>query len=184
MRVIVGVSGASGAIYGIRLLQELRRAGVETHLVLSPWAREIIRQETDFRPEEVEALADVCYDPRNQAAAISSGSFLTAGMVVAPCSMKTVAAIAHGFADNLLARAADVCIKEQRKLILVPRETPLSAIHLENLLRLARLGVVVLPPVPAFYHRPNSLSDVIDQTVARVLDQLGVSHALIKRWGE
>jgi 4-hydroxy-3-polyprenylbenzoate decarboxylase len=184
MRIIVGISGASGAIYGIRLLEELGRAGVETHLVISSWARETIRQETDYTPEAVEALASVCYSPEDQSAAISSGSFVTAGMVVAPCSMKTVAAIAHGYADNLLVRAADVCLKEQRKLILVPRESPLSAVHLENLLRLARLGVVILPPVPAFYHRPRSVQEIVDHTVGRVLDHLGVPHRLLRRWKE
>lgn len=184
VRIIVGISGASGAIYGIRVLEELGRAGVETHLVISRWARETIRQETDFTPEAVEALATVSYDPQDQSAAISSGSFLTSGMVIAPCSMKTVAAIAHGYADNLLARAADVCLKEQRKLVLVPRETPLSALHLENLLRLARLGVAILPPVPAFYHRPRSLEEIVDQTVGRVLDHLGVPHRLLRRWKE
>jgi len=184
MRIIVGISGASGAIYGIRLLEELGRAGVETHLVISSWARETIRQETDYTPEGVEALASVCYSPEDQSAAISSGSFVTAGMVVVPCSMKTVAAIAHGYADNLLVRAADVCLKEQRKLILVPRESPLSAVHLENLLRLARLGVVILPPVPAFYHRPRSVEEIVDHTVGRVLDHLGVPHRLLRRWKE
>ncbi|HHY93958.1 MAG TPA: UbiX family flavin prenyltransferase [Firmicutes bacterium] len=184
VRVIVGISGASGAIYGIRLLQELAQAGVETHLIMSRWARETIRQETSFTPEEVEALSTVRYDPQDQGAAVSSGSFLTAGMVVAPCSMKTVAAIAHGYAENLLVRAADVCLKEQRKLILVPRETPLSAVHLENMLKLARLGVIIMPPVPAFYQQPRCLEDIVNQTVGRVLDHLGVAHHLFRRWKE
>lgn len=184
MRVIVGISGASGAIYGIRVLEELKKAGVETHLVISQWAKETIRQETDYAMEQVEALASAVYDPRDQGAAISSGSFRTSGMVVAPCSMKTLAAIAHGYADSLIPRAADVCLKEQRKLIIVPRETPLSPIHLENMLSLARIGVMIMPPVPAFYHRPQTLEEVVNQTVGRVLDQLGVEHRLSRRWKE
>ena len=184
MRVIVGISGASGAIYGIRVLEELKKAGVETHLVISQWAKETIRQETDYAVEQLEALASVVYDPRDQGSAISSGSFRTSGMVVAPCSMKTLAAIAHGYADSLIPRAADVCLKEQRKLILVTRETPLSPIHLENMLSLARIGVMIMPPVPAFYHRPQTLEEIVNQTVGRVLDQLGVEHRLSRRWKE
>lgn len=184
MRIIVGISGASGAIYGIRLLEELQKAGIETHLIISQWAAETIRHETDYTVKQVEALASVVYDTRDQGAAISSGSFRTAGMVVAPCSMKTLAAIAHGYADSLIPRAADVCLKERRKLVLLPRETPLSPIHLENMLTLARMGVVTMPPVPAFYHRPQTVAEIVDQTVARALDQLGVEHNLSRRWKE
>ncbi len=184
MRLIVGISGASGAIYGVRLLEELKRAGVETHLVISEWARETLRQETDYDVKQVEAMASVVYDPRDVGAAISSGSFRTEGMAVAPCSMKTLAAVAHGYSDNLIARAADVCLKEHRKLVILPRETPLNPIHLENMLTLARLGAVILPPVPAFYHRPRTVAEIIDHTVARVLDQFGVEHRLSRRWKE
>jgi 4-hydroxy-3-polyprenylbenzoate decarboxylase len=180
----VAISGASGAIYGIRTLQEMRKAGVETHLVISNWACETIRQETDYLAEDVRAMADVVYNISDQGAAISSGSFITAGMVIAPCSMKTLAAIAHGLADNLIQRAADVCLKEQRKLVIIPRETPLSAIHLKNMLILARMGVLVAPPVPAFYHRPKTIGEVVDQTVGRILDQFGLQHNLLRRWKE
>lgn len=182
MRLVVAISGASGAIYGIRLLEELRKAGVETHLIISRWAEETIRQETDYTPEAVAALASVVYDPTDQGAALSSGSFPTAGMIVAPCSMKTLAAIAHGYTDNLITRAADVTLKEGRRLILLPRETPLHAIHLENMLTLARLGVAIVPPVPAFYHRPQQIMDIVDQTVGKVLDLLGLKHQLFRRW--
>lgn len=184
MRIIVGISGASGAIYGLRLLEELKKAGVQTHLIISAWARETIRLETDYTIEQAEALAGAIYDPHDQGAAVSSGSYRTDGMVVAPCSMKTLAGIAHGYSDSLLLRAADVCLKEQRKLILLPRETPLNPIHLENMLILARLGVVILPPVPAFYHRPRTAGEIVDQTVGRVLDHLGVEHQLSRRWKE
>lgn len=182
MRLVVAISGASGAIYGIRLLEELHKAGVETHLIISRWAEETIRQETDYTPEAVAALANAVYDPADQGAALSSGSFPTAGMIVAPCSMKTLAAIAHGYSDNLITRAADVTLKEGRRLILLPRETPLHAIHLENMLTLARLGVAIVPPVPAFYHRPQQIMDIVDQTVGKVLDLLGLKHQLFRRW--
>lgn len=182
-RIILGMTGATGAIYGVRLLEVLAGSRFETHLVASEWARKTIAIETGRRPEEVFALAHRTYREENQAAAISSGSFLTAGMVIAPCSMKTLAAIANGFADNLVARAADVVLKEQRKLVLLVRESPLSAIHLENMLKLARLGVVIVPPVPAFYAKPRDLDEMVDHTVGRVLDLFGIDHALVRRWG-
>ena len=157
-RLVVGISGATGAIYGIRLLEHLRARGdVETHLVVSRWAEETIRLETEYTLEQVRGLADVSYGADDVAAAISSGSFRTAGMVVLPCSMKTVSAIANGYGHDLLTRAADVTLKERRPLVLSPRETPLSAIHLENMLKLSRMGVQIVPPMPSFYHRPKEI---------------------------
>ena len=182
MRLIVGMTGATGAVLGIRLLQALRSLSVETHLVLSLWARATIEMETGYSMREVHALADHVYGARDQAAAISSGSFRTDGMIVIPCSMKTLAAIRTGYGEGLIARAADVTIKEHKPLVLVPREMPLSVIHLENMLALARMGVVMAPPVPAFYHRPTSIEDIVDHIVARVLDQLGLELPSTSRW--
>ena len=183
-RLVVGITGATGAVYGIRLLQALQETDVETHLVVSDWALKTIAVETSYRPAEVLELADRTYRPDNQAAAISSGSFLTDGMIVAPCSVKSLAAIANGYADNLIARAADVTMKEQRKLVLLVRESPLNAIHLENMLKLARAGVVIAPPVPAFYASLSSLDAMVDHTVGRLLDQFRIEHSLTRRWGE
>jgi polyprenyl P-hydroxybenzoate/phenylacrylic acid decarboxylase-like protein len=157
-------------------------SSIETHLVLSVAARRTIELETETKVVEVEALADVIHDPDDLAASISSGSFLTAGMVVAPCSMRTLAAIAHGLADNLLTRAADVTLKERRPLVLVTRETPLSLIHLRNMVAVTEAGAIVLPPTPGFYHRPRSIDDLVDQTTGKVLDQLGIDHDLFRRW--
>lgn len=182
MKLIIGISGATGSIYGIRLLEALKDLRIETHLVMSSWAEKTIQIETDYKVEDVKSLATVVYAPTNQAAVISSGSFITEGMVIAPCSMKTLAAVSHGFGDNLLARAADVVLKERRKLVLVPREAPLSEIHLENMLRLARMGATLLPPLPAFYNRPQSIAEIVDHTVSRVLDQFGIENSLTKRW--
>jgi len=179
------MSGASGAIYGIRLLEVLRPLpDVETHLVLSRAARQTITLETDRSPREVEALADVAYRFGDVAAAISSGSFQTAGMVVAPCSMKTLAGIAYSLADNLLVRAADVTLKERRPLVVLARETPLHLGHLRLMTQLAELGAIVMPPMPAFYHRPQTIDDLVNQTVNRVLDLLGISLPadLFARW--
>ncbi len=182
-KLIVAITGASGAIYGIRLLEELKKAGgIETHLLISDWAEETIKLETDYSMEAVRSLADAVYRNRDQTAKIASGSFLNAGMVIIPCSMKTLGAIAHGYGDSLITRAGDVCLKERRQLIMVPRETPLSTIHLENLLRLSKLGALIIPPIPAFYHRPRTLAEVVDQTVGKVLDHLGVAHNLLPRW--
>lgn len=182
-RLIVGITGASGAPLGVRLLEWLRELPeVQTHLVLSRWARTTIELETPYSVREVGKLADVVYGPNEQAAAISSGSFCTDGMVIVPCSMKTVAAIRAGYADNLVARAADVTIKEHRPLVLVPRETPLSEIHLENLLDLARKGIRIVPPMPAFYNNPASVDDIVDHIVGRVLDQLGLPAPRVRRW--
>ena len=184
-KFIVGISGATGAIYGIRLLEILRGVeGVETHLVLSPAARRTIDLETDLTVAQVEALADRGYRPGDIAAAISSGSFQSAGMVVAPCSMKTASGIAMSYSDNLLLRAADVTLKDRRRLVLLVRETPLHLGHLRLLVQLAEMGAVVMPPVPAFYHRPASLEEVIDQTANRVLDLLDIEldRDLFRRW--
>jgi flavin prenyltransferase len=181
-RLVVGITGASGAIYGIRLLERLRELDVETHLVVTSWARVTIEHETGYTLAQAKALADVTYGEGDQAAAISSGSFLTHGMVVAPCSTKTLAAIANGFSHNLVARAADVTLKERRRLVLVVRESPLSAIHLRNMLALAEMGVSICPPVPAFYNKPASIDDIVDQTVVRVLDQLELNVSTPARW--
>jgi 4-hydroxy-3-polyprenylbenzoate decarboxylase len=181
-RLIVGMSGATGAIFGIRMLQELRQADVETHLVMSKWAQQTLEHETEWRADDVRALADVAYSPGDMSAAISSGSFLTDGMIIAPCSLRSVAAIANGAGDHLMHRAADVVLKERRKLVLVARETPLNDIHLENLLKLSRMGVVILPPMPAFYNHPKTIDDVIDHIVMRSLDQFQISPDLGRRW--
>ncbi|HEX5689675.1 MAG TPA: UbiX family flavin prenyltransferase [Roseiflexaceae bacterium] len=184
-RLIIGMSGASGAIYGIRLLEVLRAvADVETHLVLSGAARQTIALETDYSLPDVEALADVTYRIGDIAAAISSGSYHTIGMVVIPCSMKTLAGIALSLSDNLLLRAADVTLKERRRLVVIARETPLHLGHLRLMTQVAELGGMVMPPMPAFYHRPRSLDDIINQTVNRVLDQFGIvlTEDLFQRW--
>jgi flavin prenyltransferase len=183
MRLVVGVSGATGAPFAVRLLELL--AGlpeVETHLVISRWARSTLELETGRSVREVAALADVVYDPADQGAAISSGSFRTDGMVVLPCSMKTLAGIRTGYADSLLLRAADVTLKERRRLVLVPRETPLSEIHLDNMLALTRMGAVVMPPVPAFYNAPRTIDDLVEHLVVRVLDQFGLRLPDAPRW--
>jgi 4-hydroxy-3-polyprenylbenzoate decarboxylase len=182
MRIIIGMTGATGSIYGVRLLEQLRAAGVETHLVLSKWGVRTLLHETAYSKEQVEALADVTYNPADMGAAISSGSFQADGMIVAPCSVKTLAAIAHGFGESLVHRAADVTLKERRKLVLSVREAPLSDIHLENMLKLSRMGAVILPPMPAFYNNPRSLSDIVDHTVARLLDQFGLDMPGVPRW--
>ena len=182
MKIIVAITGATGAIYGVRILQRMREAGVETHLVISRWGARTLLHETPFSREQVEALATETYAPADMGAAISSGSFRTDGMVIAPCSAKTLAGVAHGFGENLVHRAADVILKERRKLVLVVREAPLSDIHLENMLKLSRMGAVVLPPMPAFYNHPRTVDDVVDHTVARVLDQFGLEVSGAERW--
>ena len=182
MRLIVGISGATGTIYGIRLLERLRELGVESHLVLSRWGARTMLHESGHTREQVEGLAYASYKPNDMGAAISSGSFRTDGMIVAPCSAKTLAAIALGYGDNLLHRAADVVLKERRKLILAVREAPLSDIHLENMLKASRAGAIILPPVPAFYHRPTTIDDLVDHTVARILDQFGLETQGTARW--
>ncbi|MGL5119902.1 MAG: UbiX family flavin prenyltransferase [Plesiomonas shigelloides] len=184
-RLIVGISGASGAQYGIRLLQVLQPlAQIETHLIISQAARRTIALETDFSLREVTALADVYHDVRDIAASVSSGSYRTAGMVILPCSVKTLSGIVHSYADDLLVRAADVVLKERRTLVLGVRETPLHLGHLRLMTQAAELGAVIMPPVPAFYHRPQTLDDIIDQTVNRVLDQFAIElpQDLFRRW--
>ena len=184
-RLIVGISGASGAIYGVRLLQVLRDvAGVETHLVMSQAARQTLSLETDLSLRDVQALADVVHDARDIAASISSGSFKTAGMVILPCSIKTLSGIVNSYTDTLVTRAADVVLKERRPLVLCVRETPLHLGHLRLMTQAAELGAVIMPPVPAFYHRPQTLDDVINQTVNRVLDQFDIDlpEDLFARW--
>ena len=180
-RLIVAITGASGSIYGVRLLEKLQRTDIETHLVMSRWGARTLVHETSYTPEQVQALATVNHPLTDQGASISSGSFLTMGMVVAPCSVRTLAAIAHGIGDNLIHRAADVVLKERRKLVLAVRESPLSEIHLENMLKLSRMGVVISPPLPAFYARPRSIDEMVDHSVSRILDQLGI-HLDAKRW--
>ena len=182
MRVIVAITGATGVVYGVRALEQLRAASVETHLVISRWGVRTLLHETSYTREQVEALASVVYAPTDMGAAISSGSFQTAGMIVAPCSAKTLGAIAHGYGDNLIHRAADVILKERRKLVLAVREAPLNDIHLENMLKLSRMGAVIVPPMPAFYMNPKSLDDIVNYTVARMLDQFGVEVPGAPRW--
>lgn len=185
MKLVVAITGASGVIYGIRALEVLKGLGVETHLVLSEWGEKTIKIETDRDGDYVRSLATRVYDDSNMAAPVSSGSFKTDGMLVIPCSMKTLAGIANGLDDALVARAAGVCIKESRKVVLVPRETPLSRIHLDNMNKLAGLpNVVIMPAMPGFYHRPKSMEELIDHVVGKVLDQFGIQHSLFKRWGE
>jgi 2,5-furandicarboxylate decarboxylase 2 len=183
-RLIVAITGASGVIYGIRLLQVLRTLpGWETHLVLSASGALTAAQEVDLKRSEIEALADEVHSVKDIGASVSSGSFRTAGMVVAPCSMKTLAGIAHGLADNLVSRAADVVLKERRRLVLLARETPLNLAHLRNMTAVTEMGAIVFPPVPAFYVRPASLDDMVNHTVGRVLDLFDVDHSdLVKRW--
>jgi 4-hydroxy-3-polyprenylbenzoate decarboxylase len=182
MRLVVAMTGATGATLGIRLLEVLTELRVETHLVLSDWARATIKIETDTSVDEVRALASHAYSSRDLSAGISSGSFRTDGMVVCPCSMKTLSAIRVGYSDNLITRAADVTLKERRRLVLVAREAPLSEIHLENMHYLARAGAVIFPPTVAYYSRPTSVDEVTDYVVGRVIDQLGIEHSLINRW--
>ena len=180
--LIVGVTGASGAVYGVRLLEVLRETSVQTHLVISKWGQRTLEHETGKRIDDLRQLADHHHGAGDMAALMSSGSAVIDGMVVAPCSARSLAAIACGLSENLIHRAADVMIKERRPLVLVVRETPLSAIHLENMLKLARIGVTILPPVPAFYNEPGSIDDIVDYTVVRALDQFGVRVELGERW--
>jgi polyprenyl P-hydroxybenzoate/phenylacrylic acid decarboxylase-like protein len=182
VRLIIAISGASGAVYGIRALQVLHELGVETHLVLTHAALETIRLETDYKKAEIVGLATETHRVDDITSKIASGSYPTDGMVVIPCSMKTLAGIASGYSDNLLLRAADVTIKERRRLVLVVRETPLSLIHLENMAAVTRAGAVVLPAMPAFYGRPKTVDALVDQVVGKALDLLGVEHRLSKRW--
>ncbi|MCL4744240.1 MAG: UbiX family flavin prenyltransferase [Burkholderiaceae bacterium] len=181
-RLIVGITGATGAIFGVRLLEALHGSDVETHLVVSKWAKQTIEHETSLSLQQVRALATVTHSEGNMGATVSSGSFVTEGMVIAPCSMRTLAAIAHGIGDHLVHRAADVILKERRPLVLVAREMPLNDIHLENMLKLSRMGVTIMPPMPAFYNHPQSIDDIVNHVVARVLDQFGLPADFARRW--
>jgi 4-hydroxy-3-polyprenylbenzoate decarboxylase len=184
MKLIIGISGASGAVYGVRLLQVLKDVrDVETHLILSKYGRMNVELETPLSARDVESLADEVHNPGNQAAVLSSGSFKTDGMIVAPCSMKTLSAIVYSFADSLIPRAADVTLKERRPLVLMPRETPLHVGHCELLYKAAQLGAIIAPPVPAFYNKPQTLDDIVDHTVGRILDLFGIDSGVVKRWG-
>ena len=183
MKLIVGITGASGVIYGIRLLEVLSGVeGVETHLIITEAGELNIKYETDWEVAQVRALADFSHDVRNLGAPVSSGSFPVDGMIVAPCSMKTLAALANSYAENLLLRAADVTLKERRKLVLLVRKTPLNLAHLRNMEQLAEMGAVILPPVPAFYHHPRTIQDIVDYTIGKVLDLFGIEHDLFARW--
>jgi 4-hydroxy-3-polyprenylbenzoate decarboxylase len=183
MRLVVGMSGSTGAIYGIRLLEVLRSVpAVETHLVISAPGKRTLVEETDYGVQDVEALAHHVYDNRDVGAALASGSFKTGGMIIVPCSMRTAAAVATSTGEGLLCRAADVTLKEGRQLIVVVRETPLHVGHLRQLLQLAENGAVIFPPMPAFYHRPRTLDDLVDHTVGRILDRVGVPHGLSREW--
>lgn len=182
MKIIVGMTGATGAIFGIRLLETLKEAEIETHLVMSPWAAVTIETETNYTVKEVEDLSDYYYSYNDLGARISSGSFQVDGMIVAPCSMKTLATIRMGLADNLITRAADVILKERKKLLLMTRETPLNDIHLENMLFLSRMGTMIFPPMPAFYNHPKDINDIVSHIVFRALDQFGIHLREAKRW--
>ena len=181
-KIIVGMTGATGTILAVRVLELLHGAGIETHLVISKWGARTLTHETTYGIDQVRQLATFSYQEGDAGAAISSGSFLTDGMVVVPCSMRTLGAIAGGHGDNLIHRAADVVLKERRKLVLVVREVPLSEIHLENMLKLSRMGAVIAPPIPAFYNHPRSIADMVDHIAARVLDHLGIHLERVRRW--
>jgi flavin prenyltransferase len=184
-RIVIGISGASGVIYGVRMLQLLQPyPDIETHLVMSSAGKLNIEIETDYCVDDVLAMADVVYDEHQMDAALASGSFLTEGMVIVPCSIKTLSGIANSYTSNLLVRAADVALKEKRKLVLVVRETPLHKGHLRLMTDAADLGAHILPPIPSFYHQPKTIEDLIDQTIGKIFDYLGFEHNLFKRWGE
>ncbi len=184
MKLIVGITGSTGVIYGIKLLEVLEEKNIETHLILTQWAQKCIAMETDYKLDQVKSLATTISEETNMAASVSSGTHKIDGMIVIPCSMKTLSGIANGYDETLVARAAGVTIKESRKLVLVTRETPLTAINLENMLKLARLGVVILPPVPGFYTKPKTIDEVVSHTVGKCLDQFDIEHDLYKRWGD
>jgi len=183
MRLILAITGSSGVIYGIKVLEILSNLRIETHLIISEWGERNVQIETDRSVEFVKSLATKQYSSTNMAAPISSGSFRTDGMAIVPCSMKTLSSIANGYDDNLVSRAASVCIKESRKLVIVPRETPLSRIHLQNMSKLADIGVIVLPAMPGFYHRPKSIDDLVTHIAGKILDQFDIDHNVFRRWG-
>lgn len=184
MRLVVGISGASGVIYGVRLLEILQKKNIETHLIITPLAEKILEQETPFQKQELIQKTTYHYEVRDLTAPIASGSFLTQGMVIIPCSMKTLAGVACGYSDNLLLRAADVTLKEKRLLIIVPRETPLRKVHLENMLKLADEGAFIVPAMPGFYYNPKTLDDIINHIVGKILDILGIDNDLCRRWNQ
>jgi len=184
LKLIVGITGSTGVIYGVKLLQVLKEKKVQTHLIITEWAKKCLAMETNFTPDEVKSLATTVSDEANMAASVSSGTHKIDGMIVIPCTMKTLSSIAVGYDETLIARAAGVTLKESRKLVLVTRETPLTAINLENMLKLARLGVVILPPVPGFYTKPKTIDEIVNHTVGKCLDQFDIEHNLYKRWGE
>ena len=181
-KIIIGMTGASGSIFGLRLLEALKKSDVETHVIASKWAQRTMEHETSYSLDNLKDLANVYYGPGDMGAQISSGSYVTEGMVIVPCSARSVAAIATGFGEHLVHRAADVILKERRRLVLVVRETPLNDIHLENLLKLSRMGVTILPPVPAFYNHPKTLDDMINHIIVRILDQFSIETDFAKRW--
>ena len=183
MKLIIGITGSTGVIYGIRMLEILKKLDVDTHLIMSEWAVKCISMETEYTADYVKTLATSTSDEKNMASSVSSGTHRVDGMIIVPCSMKTLSAIANGYDETLIARAAGVTIKESRKLILMARETPLSAIHLENMLKLSRLGVVILPPVTEFYTKPKSIDDIVNHGVGKCLDQFNIEHNLYPRWG-
>jgi 4-hydroxy-3-polyprenylbenzoate decarboxylase len=182
-RIIIGIAGASGVVYGVHMLRYLKEKGLEIHLIISEAGKRNIEIETSYGVDEVEAMADVVYDDKDVGASLASGSFLTGGMVVAPCTIKTLSGIANSYTTNLLVRASDVTLKEKRKLVLVVRETPFHVGHLRLMTRAAQMGAHILPPVPSFYHQPKTIDDIIDQTIGKVFDYMGIEHDLFKRWG-
>lgn len=182
MRLIIGLTGSSGIIYGLRMLEVLKRYKVDIHLIMTEWAKKCLTLETDYDFKYVTSLTEHYSDDSNMAASVSSGTYKTDGMIIIPCSMKTLSSIANGYEETLVARAAGVTMKESRKLVIVPRETPLTSIHLENMLKLARIGVVILPAMPGFYNRPTNIDEIINHVVGKCLDQFGIDHDLFKRW--
>ncbi|KRF67321.1 hypothetical protein ASG99_16635 [Bacillus sp. Soil768D1] len=182
-RIVVGITGGSGAIYGIRMLEKLKELEVETHLIISKWGEKTMQVETSYHLDDVKKIATVYYENDNLAASISSGSFRVDGMIIAPCSMKSLAEIATGVTSNLITRSADVILKERKKLILLARESPLNLIHIRNMETVALAGAVIFPPVPAFYNKPQTIDDIVDHTVGRVLDQFDLTPNWINRWG-
>jgi len=183
-RIVIGIAGASGVIYGIRMLSLLREKDLETHLIISEAGKKNIEIETSYKADEVSAMADYVYDNSDIGVSLASGSFLTEGMVVVPCTIKTLSGIANSYTENLLVRASDVTLKEKRKLVLVVRETPLHKGHLRLMMIAADMGAHILPPVPSFYHKPKTIEDIIDQTIGKVFDYIGIEHNLFQRWGE
>jgi len=181
-KIVIGLSGASGIIYGIRLIEVLHSINIQTYLIISEWAKKNIEIETNKTLEYVKSLSSVNYDNFRLDASVSSGSFLHDGMVIVPCSMKSLSSIANGYDDTLISRAASVTLKESRKLIIVPRETPLSRIHLENMIKLQQAGAIILPAMPGFYHKPSTIEEIVDHLVGKILDQLNIKHDLFKRW--